>query len=70
MNANEIRDVMEVLEQIPQGGIGGDGPTILDLEAYVRENSSCYDDDSVYHTVQTAWRMLEAMCLELEDHER
>jgi hypothetical protein len=57
----EIDEVMEILEDYCTGGIGKTGPTIEILEACAMDNGSPYDDDAGYHTVQTAWRMLEKL---------
>ena len=55
-----VRDAMDDLEMAPIGGIGADGPTLADLDAYARETGgACWNDDAEYHTAQRAWRLLE-----------
>lgn len=56
-----IKHVMEVLEQLSCSGVGPDGPTLEELDQYVEEHMSPYEDNQDYHTVQYAWRLLEKL---------
>lgn len=54
-----VREAMQVLENIPCGGIGSDGPTLEELDEYVNETGNPWCGDSNYDTAQRAWRLLE-----------
>lgn len=67
MDAQRIRDVMRMLETMPQGrkpicshDVGEDGPALETLMA-AAERGVWYDNDATYHVAQAAWRSLEAM---------
>lgn len=49
---------MERLESYASGGIGADGYTLGELEAFEAEGGVA-EDDSCFHDVQFAWRLLE-----------
>lgn len=53
--------VMSVLEQLSCSGLGAEGPTLEELDQYVEMYQKPYEDNSDYHTVQYAWRLLEKL---------
>ena len=53
----QIADVMELLESIPQGGVGAEGASPAEIVAAENAGHSV-EDDAVYHVVQKAWLML------------
>lgn len=53
----QIYSVMDLLEQIPQGGVGCLGSTAAEI-AEAEANGACVDGDATYHVVQKAWLML------------
>ena len=55
-----IADVMQLLEQIPQGNVGLCGPTLAEIEA-VESVGDSVANDACYHTVQKAWLLLDAI---------
>lgn len=60
MSEFSITDIQSVLADLPCGGIGEDGPTLEELRALEAQGLVC-EGDAVYHTVQRAWRMLDAL---------
>lgn len=63
MNQREklvLIEAMELLTQIPQGGIGDGGSTMADIEA-AEADGHCVENDAVYHVVQSAWLMLRTL---------
>jgi len=52
-----IRRVMIVLENYPSGGVGEDGPTLPEMEAFWNEGG-VYEDGR-YDTCQHAWLLLD-----------
>ena len=53
----QIADVMELLQSIPQGGVGASGASMAEIQAAENAGHSV-EDDAVYHVVQKAWLML------------
>ena len=53
----QIADVMELLESIPQGGVGPSGASMAEIEAAENAGHSV-EDDAVYHVVQKSWLLL------------
>ncbi len=60
MQKRELRAVMDVLVNMPCGGIGSDGATMAELEEAAGRGRA-FLDDAEYHQTQWAWRMLEAL---------
>jgi hypothetical protein len=59
-----IKDTMYVVENLPMGGIGEDGPTQDDLDAANNEGHPI-DQDAVYHAGQQIWLNLKKALDEL-----
>ena len=59
-----LRDVMTLLEQIPQGAVGAAGATLDEINA-ASDAGRAIANDPTYHCVQWAWRRLEALSKEL-----
>lgn len=59
-----IKDTMYVVENLPMGGIGEDGPTQDDLDAASNEGHPI-DQDAVYHAGQQIWLNLRKALDEL-----
>lgn len=53
-----IIEAMATLEQMPCGGIGADGYTLVEL-IEAEDRGSVADGNADYHTAQRAWRILE-----------
>ena len=53
-------EAMINLEQLPCGAIGGEGPTLHELDKFATEHGRNWEDDAMYHIGQRAWRILEA----------
>lgn len=54
-----IQEAMETLKGMSCGGMGEDGYTLAELDAYVAEHGNPIEGNSDYHTAQWAWRVLE-----------
>lgn len=55
-----VTDAMEVLRQIPTGGVGDNGSTMSEIQE--AENCGhCVEDDATYHVVQKAWWILRRL---------
>ena len=59
-----IKDTMYVVENLPMGGIGEDGPSQDDLDAANNEGHPI-DQDAVYHAGQQIWLNLKKALDEL-----
>ncbi len=55
-----ISEVMSLLEQIPQGGVGPLGASLEEIEAAENAGHNV-EHDAVYHVVQKAWRLLNSV---------
>ena len=53
-----IIDAMAMLENLPCGGIGADGYTEEELDAFTDQGTFA-EQDAVYHMGQEVWLMLE-----------
>ncbi len=60
MKREQLERAMDQLAEVPQGGIGVDGPTLKELEAIEEQGHYC-EDDANYHIAQKVWRMLERL---------
>ncbi len=56
-----VTEAMIELCNMPTGAIGGDGPTLTELDEYVREHNRPMEDDACYHVAQRTWRILEQL---------
>lgn len=56
-----IKEVMEILERLPQGCVGEHGPTLAEMEEYWDTFGRPCEDDECYDICQQAWRRLEAL---------
>jgi diaminopimelate decarboxylase len=55
-----IAEVMSLLEQVPQGGVGLSGASLEEIEA-AEEAGHNIEQDAVYHVVQKAWLLLNSV---------
>ena len=55
-----ISEVMELLCEIPQGGVGANGSTMEEIEQAERDGHNV-ENDAVYHVVQKAWLLLDGV---------
>lgn len=63
-----IRAAMRVLvEQMPMGSIGEDGPTRAELDDCIEKTGQPWEGDAAYHAAQLAWRILEDALREREE---
>ena len=53
-------EAMELLTEIPQGGIGDAGSTMEEIEA-AETDGRCVEGDATYHAVQKAWWKLRSL---------
>lgn len=64
MTTEQIKErigvVQNELEQASMGGVGKDGATRKELTESARAGQ-CYDNNADYHTMQSAWLMLEEL---------
>jgi hypothetical protein len=55
-----VKAAMEELTNASMGGVGDGGPTIEELDEIVARTGNCCAGDCDYHTIQRAWRLLQA----------
>jgi hypothetical protein len=53
-----LREIQEISENLPCGGIGAEGPTQEELDA-ANEEGHPVEDDAVYHAGQQIWLLAE-----------
>ena len=61
----DIKAAMEVLCDMPCGGIGGDGWTMEEIDA-VEQTGHPAENDATYHQAQKAWLLLDRALSDLE----
>jgi hypothetical protein len=54
-----IEMAMDELENASMGGIGGKGPTLIELDDHACDTGMPWEGNSDYHTIQRAWRILQ-----------
>ena len=58
MTRTRVEEAMVALENMPQGGIGDDGPTLAEL-GEAEKKGHVFGEDASYHQAQKAWRLLQ-----------